>query len=40
LPGSVLGGARLYWQAPVEPAPTYRVRVFSYERMELPSIIK
>ena len=31
---------RLFFQVPVDSAPTYRVRVFDYERLELPSIMR
>jgi len=34
LPGELRGGGRLYFQVPIAQAPTYRVRVFSYDRME------
>jgi hypothetical protein len=37
LPGDVLGGGRLYFQVPTAVAPAYRVRVFSYDRIELDS---
>lgn len=35
VPGDLLGGGRLYFQVPAPPAPSYRVRVFSYDRVEL-----
>lgn len=35
LPGDLLGGGRLFFQIPASPAPAYRVRVFSYDRIEL-----
>jgi hypothetical protein len=35
LPGELLGGGRLFFQVPTPPAPSYRVRVFSYDRVEL-----
>jgi hypothetical protein len=35
VPGDVLGGGRLYFQVPTAAAPAYRVRVFSYDRIEL-----
>lgn len=35
LPGDLLGGGRLFFQVPTAPAPNYRVRVFSYDRVEL-----
>ena len=35
VPGDVLGGGRLFFQVPTAPAPAYRVRVFSYDRIEL-----
>jgi hypothetical protein len=34
VPGDLGGGGRLYFQVPAEPAPSYRVRVFSYDRAE------
>jgi hypothetical protein len=34
LPGELRGGGRLYFEVPIAQAPTYRVRVFSYDRME------
>jgi hypothetical protein len=34
------GATRLYFEVPVDPAPSYRVRVFDYERLELPSIMR
>jgi hypothetical protein len=37
LPGDVLGGGRLYFQVPTAVAPAYRVRVFSYDRIEVDS---
>jgi hypothetical protein len=37
VPGDVLGGGRLYFQVPTATAPAYRVRVFSYDRIELDS---
>jgi hypothetical protein len=36
LPGDLLGGGRLFFQVPTAPAPAYRVRVFSYDRIEAP----
>lgn len=35
VPGDLLGGSRLFFQVPTQPAPSYRVRVFSYDRVEL-----
>ncbi len=35
VPGELLGGSRLFFQVPTQPAPSYRVRVFSYDRVEL-----
>jgi hypothetical protein len=35
VPGDLLGGGRLFFQVPTAPAPAYRVRVFSYDRIEL-----
>jgi hypothetical protein len=37
LPGDLLGGGRLYFQVPTAAAPAYRVRVFSYDRIEVDS---
>lgn len=34
LPGDLGGGGRLFFQVPAAPAPAYRVRVFSYDRIE------
>jgi hypothetical protein len=34
LPGELRGGGRLYFEVPIAPAATYRVRVFSYDRLE------
>jgi hypothetical protein len=34
LPGDLLGGGRLYFQVPTPVASAYRVRVFSYDRVE------
>lgn len=34
LPGDLLGGGRLFFQVPAPPSPSYRVRVFSYDRVE------
>jgi hypothetical protein len=33
-PGLLGGGGRSYFEAPMAPAPVYRVRVFSYDRVE------
>ena len=38
--GQMNGASRLFFEVPVAPAPTYRVRVFNYERLELPSIMR
>jgi hypothetical protein len=35
LAGDLLGDSRLFFQVPTPPAPSYRVRVFSYDRVEL-----
>ncbi len=35
VPGDLLGGGRLFFQVPTAPAPAYRVRVFSYDRIEM-----
>ena len=37
VPGDLLGGGRLFFQVPSAPAPAYRVRIFSYDRIELDS---
>jgi hypothetical protein len=37
VPGEMNGATRLFFEVPVAPAPTYRVRVFSYDRLEFPS---
>jgi hypothetical protein len=34
VPGELLGGGRLFFQIPTAPAAAYRVRVFSYDRLE------
>jgi hypothetical protein len=33
LPGELGGGGRLFFQVPAPPAPAYRVRILSYERL-------
>jgi hypothetical protein len=40
VPGEMNGATRLFFEVPVVAAPSYRVRVFSYERLELPSIMR
>ena len=35
LPGDLLGGGRLFFQVPTAAASSYRVHVFSYDRVEL-----
>jgi hypothetical protein len=35
VPGEMQGTSRLFFQIPVEAAPTYRVLVYSYDRLEL-----
>jgi hypothetical protein len=37
LSGDVLGGGRMFFQVPTAAAPSYRVRVFSYDRGEFDS---
>jgi hypothetical protein len=37
-PGLLGGWGRSYFEAPMGPAPTYRVRVFSYDRVETGGI--
>ena len=34
LPGDLLGGGRLFFQVPAAPSPAYRVRVYTYDRIE------
>ena len=34
VPGDMQGATRLFFEVPVAPSPTYRVRVFSYDRQE------
>lgn len=34
VPGELRGGGRLYFSVPTPPAPAYRVRVFTYDRIE------
>ena len=34
VPGELRGGGRLYFSVPTPPAPAYRVRVFTYDRLE------
>jgi len=34
VPGDLGGGGRLFFQVPAAPAPAFRVRVFSYDRIE------
>jgi hypothetical protein len=40
VPGDLLGGGRLFFQVPAAPAPAYRVRVFSYDRVEVDSPLR
>jgi hypothetical protein len=40
VPGTMNGATRLFFEVPVAAAPTYRVRVFDYQRLELPSIMR
>lgn len=40
VPGDLLGGDRLFFQVPAAPAPGYRVRVFSYDRVEADGKIR
>ena len=37
LPGELRGGGRLHFSVPTPPAPAYRVRVFTYDRIESTS---
>jgi hypothetical protein len=34
VPGQLRGNGRLFFQVPAAPAPAYRVRIFSYDRIE------
>jgi len=34
VPGELRGGGRLHFSVPTAPAPAYRVRVFTYDRIE------
>jgi hypothetical protein len=34
VPGDLRGGGHLFFQVPAQPAPAYRVQVFSYDRIE------
>ena len=34
VPGELRGGGRLFFSVPTAPAPAYRVRVFTYDRLE------
>ncbi|PYM28178.1 MAG: hypothetical protein DMD78_00870 [Candidatus Rokuibacteriota bacterium] len=34
VPGDLRGGGQLYFSVPTTPAPAYRVRVFTYDRVE------
>ena len=40
LPGDLLGGGRAFFQIPAAPSPGYRVRVFSYDRIETESPLR
>jgi hypothetical protein len=40
VPGELLGGGRAFFQVPAAPAPGYRVRVFSYDRLEMDGKIR
>ena len=40
LPGELLGGARVVFQVPAAPAPSDRVRIFSYDRLEMDGKIR
>jgi hypothetical protein len=39
IPGELRGGGRVYFDVPVPAAPSYRVRVFSYERLESAGLV-
>jgi hypothetical protein len=39
IPGELRGGGRVYFDVPVPSAPSYRVRVFSYERLESAGLV-
>ena len=34
VPGDLLGGGSIYFEVPVTPSPSYRVRIFAYDRIE------
>ena len=34
VPGDLRGGSRVFFQVPTPPAPAYRVRVYTYDRIE------
>jgi hypothetical protein len=34
LPGELRGGGRLFFSVPTAPAPAYRVRIYTYDRIE------
>jgi hypothetical protein len=40
VPGDLGGGGRLFFQVPAAPAPAYRVRIFSYDRLENDSTFR
>ena len=39
LPGELRGGGQLYFEVSVTPAPAYRVRVYTYDRLESASLM-
>ena len=39
IPGELRGGGRLYFDVPIAPAATVRVRVFSYDRLESAGLV-
>ena len=39
LPGELRGGGHVYFEVPMAPAPGYRVRVFSYDRLESAGLV-
>jgi hypothetical protein len=40
LAGDLLGGGRAFFQVPATPSPAYRVRVFTYDRIETESPLR
>jgi hypothetical protein len=40
MPGDLLGGGRLFFQIPAAASPSYRVRVYTYDRIEAPTNLR